>query len=114
MTYKYGDVVLVKFPFSNFQYSKPRPGVVISSPRYNHLRKDVILLAITSQLQQNNYAEFVIRNLKSAGLLKASILKPSIYTMEQQLVYKCLGRLSNKDRKTLNHCIRTIIGNDSH
>jgi mRNA interferase MazF len=47
--FKFGDVVLVPFPFSDQTTSKKRPAVVISSSTYHHSRPDLILMAITSQ-----------------------------------------------------------------
>ena len=52
MSYSFGDVVLVGFPFTNLQASKRRPAVIIHSPAYQD-RPDVILMAVTSQVRQS-------------------------------------------------------------
>jgi len=51
MPYEFGDVVLVRFPFSNLTAFKQRPAVVVSKLSYNTARPDVIIIAITSQLR---------------------------------------------------------------
>ena len=48
-TFRFGDVVLVPFPFTDQTTSKKRPAVVVSSDSYHVGRPDLILMAITSQ-----------------------------------------------------------------
>jgi len=48
-TFRFGDVVLVPFPFTDQRASKKRPAVIVSSDSYNRSRPDLILMAITSQ-----------------------------------------------------------------
>jgi mRNA interferase MazF len=49
--FNFGDVVLVRFPFTNQAAFKQRPAVVISKQSYNQARPDVIIMAITSQFR---------------------------------------------------------------
>jgi len=51
MSYSFGDVVLVPFPFTNQSGAKKRPAVIVSSNAYNTKRRDLIILAITSQVR---------------------------------------------------------------
>lgn len=51
-TYKFGDVILVPFPFTDQTAVKKRPAVVISSDTYNHNRDDCIIMAVTSRLHR--------------------------------------------------------------
>ena len=52
MAYHFGDVVLVPFPFTDQSASKQRPGVIVSNAAYHQARRDVVLMAITSQPQR--------------------------------------------------------------
>ncbi|MEO1592983.1 MAG: type II toxin-antitoxin system PemK/MazF family toxin, partial [Cyanobacteria bacterium J06632_22] len=56
MTYDFGDIVLVPFPFTDQSSIKRRPGVIVSSDAYNQRHIDVILMAVTSQTQAMAYA----------------------------------------------------------
>jgi mRNA interferase MazF len=55
MPYEFGDVVLVRFPFTNQMAFKQRPAVVISNRAYNTARPDAVIMAITSQLHSPAY-----------------------------------------------------------
>ena len=109
-TYKRGDIVLVPFPFSNQTTTKKRPAVVISSSLYNEISQDIIIMAVTSQIEKTGeIGEYLIRNWKEAGLLKPSALKPAISSIEQKLVLKKLGDLSADDIVDLNVTLKTLL-----
>ena len=46
------DVVLVPFPFADQSGTKQRPAVVVSSAGYDLNRRDIVIMAITSQVRQ--------------------------------------------------------------
>ena len=50
-SYKFGDPVLVPFPFTDQTTTKKRPAVVVSSEAYQKHRPDLILMAVTSQIE---------------------------------------------------------------
>ncbi len=101
-SYNFGDVVLVPFPFTEQTTNKKRPAVVISSDVYNAEYPDSILMGITSQVSSNpKVGDIIITDWGSAGLLKASMIKPVIKTIEKQLILKKLGRLQNVDIQSL-------------
>jgi mRNA interferase MazF len=111
-TYNFGDVVLVPFPFTDKTTNKKRPAVVISSDVYNEEYPDRILMGITSQVSNSSkVGDIVITDWRSAGLLKASMIKPVITTIEKQLILKKLGRLQNVDIQSLKEGLIGIIGN---
>ncbi len=81
---EFGDVVLVPFPFTNQRTTKRRPAVVVSSKRFNDERPDLIILAVTSQARPApTVGEAAIARWKEAGLLKPSVLKPLLATIEK-------------------------------
>ena len=49
--FSFGDVVLVPFPFTDQSGTKKRPAVVVSSHSYNASRRDIVIMAITSQVR---------------------------------------------------------------
>jgi mRNA interferase MazF len=111
MAYCFGDVVLVPFPFTNQSGSKKRPTVIISSDDYNGQLSDLMILAITSRIRQPpDFAEVSRQDWQSAGLLKPSVLKPVITTIEQSLVQRVMGRLAPDDQLALRGMLAGILG----
>lgn len=108
----FGNVVLVAFPFTNLQATKQRPAVVISDYAYQQGRPDVILMAITSQIRQPlAFGEYALQDWQQAGLLKPSVLKPLIATLEQTQIIRTMGQLSPTDQNGLRSVLQNIIGN---
>ncbi|MEB3219191.1 MAG: type II toxin-antitoxin system PemK/MazF family toxin [Nostocales cyanobacterium 94392] len=109
--YKFGDVILVPFPFTDQTTSKKRPSIIVSSSDYQIQRSDLILIAVTSQANPStSFGEMTITEWKIAGLLKPSIIKPVLTTIDKKLVIKKLGELQEVDIQLLHHLLQTILG----
>lgn len=111
MTYEFGDVVLIPFPFTDQSTIKKRPAVIVSSNAYNQRHIDVILMAITSQTKATDYPDnLVIQNWQRAGLLKPSVIKPIITTVDRSLILRKLGVLTIQDQQALKSLLTQILG----
>lgn len=111
MTYEFGDIILVKFPFTDLSATKKRPSVVISSQEYDQNKNDILLLAITSQIRGiNDFGSLLITDWELCGLPKPSLFKPLIATIEKSCIFKKIGSLSKKDKMHLTDLIGTLIG----
>lgn len=102
--YKPGDILLVPFPFTDQTTAKQRPAVVLSSEPYNRNHPDIILAPITSRIARV-VNEVVIVEWQSAGLLKASAVKPILASFEISLVRRRLGKLTLSDL----HAVRRLF-----
>ena len=110
MSFEFGDVVLVPFPFTDQTTSKKRPAVVVSSNDYQLHRPDLILIAVTSQSKSSTlYGELVIREWKNAGLVKPSVIKPVVATIQNNLVLSKRGKLHPVDLDALRGLLREIF-----
>ena len=75
--FSFGDVVLVPFPFTDQSGTKKRPAVVVSSHGYNTSRRDIVIMAITSQVRLPlGFGKALVAGWQGAGLIKESVLKP--------------------------------------
>ncbi|KOP25629.1 growth inhibitor [Hapalosiphon sp. MRB220] len=111
INYKSGDVILVPFPFTDQTTTKKRPSVVVSSNDYQRQRSDLILIAVTSQANPaTSFAEMTITEWKAAGLLKPSIIKPVLTTIDKMLIIKKLGELQEVDIQALDNLLQVILG----
>ena len=111
MPHSFGDVMLVPFPFTDQSGAKKRPAVIVSSSGYNTGRRDLVIMAITSQVRQPpGFGEALVADWQAAGLIKPSVLKPVFTTIEQRLVVRTMGTLSAADLRTLREVIGQVIG----
>jgi mRNA interferase MazF len=111
MPFKFGDVVLVPFPFTSQSASKKRPAVIVSAQEYNAEKPDVVVMAITSQVRSDSgLGEVLVEKWQEAGLLKPSAIKPVFATLEQNLIIRQLGELSVDDQKAARQAISQILG----
>jgi mRNA interferase MazF len=110
-SYSYGDVVLVPFSFTDQTGLKKRPAIVVSSQAYDQRRRDLVIMAVSSQAKPTpDFGELTVKEWKKAGLIKPSVTKPVLATIEKRLVLRKLGRLQDADRAALHTALRIILG----
>jgi len=91
MSYKTGDILLIKFPFTNLKKAKKRPVLVVKSQ--NELR-DIICFQITSNSQQNNLLKITKDDLDNSIFSIQSYIKyDKCFTLTTDIVDKQIGRL---------------------
>ena len=106
----FGDVVLVPFPFTDQTASKKRPAVVVSSDALHRESIDLIVMAVTTQPRAASSLEIPVTQWREAGLLRPSVIKPVLATIERSLVLKKLGSLQDPDRQALVTTLAALIG----
>ena len=68
-------------------------------------------MAVTSQLRPSDaFGEVIVAGWQAAGLIKPSVIKPVISTIEQSLVIRQLGQLKKEEQEALRKAIRKIVG----
>lgn len=106
-SYSRGEVVLVRYPFTDLSGSKIRPAVVVSIP---HSSNDVFILPLTSKTASLLSGEFILKDWRQAGLNVETAVKRGIYTVEQNLIVQTVGKLSGPDMKELITALRRWLG----
>ena len=105
--YSKGDVVLVRYPFSDRSNAKVRPAVTVSAP---HKSQDVFVVPLTSKTDAPLAGEFVLSDWKAAGLNVMSTIKRGIITIHQYLIIKTVGKVSAQDAADLDYSLRAWLG----
>lgn len=109
-SYRRGDIVLVSFPFTDLSSSKRRPALVVSPDAFNDQMQDVVLVAITSQLTDNDPLIIDESDCVEGLLPKKSALKPSkLFTMHSTLVLKKICALRADKLAAVLHDIRQFF-----
>src|SRR2546421_12841184 len=102
-----GDIVLVRFPFTDLSTSKKRPALVLSTLGFTARHGDVVVLAMTSQPQRDH--KLRLAHWQEAGLPKPTWLKPVIGTLADPLLLRRLGRLHPADRPRARYALGQAI-----
>lgn len=96
---KDGDVVLVRFPFTNMATAKKRPALVLAHTARSSRYALATVAMITSQIEALKLdGDVLLAGWKAAGLLHPSLLRiAKIATIDVELIDKVVGRLSSSD-----------------
>lgn len=91
------DIVWARLPFSSLEESKVRPAVVVSNNEYNKKNLDIIICAITSNLEKRAHAIPIDNSNISTGKLpvKSKIRADKIMQIEKKLLLNTFARLNN-------------------
>lgn len=97
MMLRQGEIVLVPFPFSDLSTTKRRPALVISRGGYNEGEEDIVICAVTSNLENKSYSVLVRDiDLTSGKLLAVSRIKADkLFTIKKSKVIKKLALVSD-------------------
>lgn len=107
MPFDPGDVVLVRFPFTDLSSAKQRPAVVVSPTAFSTTHGDVVVVAVTGH--DPNDPSLALQQWRDAGLLKPTWFKPLIATLSASLVSRRLGALTSADRQRLSQMVRSLL-----
>ena len=108
---KAGDVVLVRFPFTDLGATKKRPALVLAHTARSSRYRLVTLAMITSQVESLRLdGDVVLENWKGGGLLHPSLLRlAKVATVDGDLVDKGIGRLSASDLAATRDAFRRVF-----
>jgi mRNA interferase MazF len=102
-----GTIVLIHFPFTDLSSTKRRPALIVSPASYAARFGDVVLLALTSQNQ--NDPLLALGQWRAAGLPKPTWIKPLIGTLSVGLVERQIGQIDPRDRPCVANAISTLL-----
>ena len=109
--YKQREIVLTRFPFSNLTDFKVRPVLVLSKNTYNRKYADVIVCAITSNLEESEYGITISTEDLEEGNLKltSKVRVDAITNIEQSIIIKKIGTLRIQIFKRVLNKIDTLF-----
>ncbi len=104
LSYSKNDVVLVRYPFSDFSRGKVRPAVCLSNvgDKYD----DLFIAPLTSRIDKLSDNEFPLLEWKDAGLNVPSGIKRGIFLIDRSLIVQRTGKLTREDSDRLHLTVR--------
>lgn len=116
MNIQRGDVILLDYPFSSGGGTKVRPALVVQNDRDNHRLTNTIVVQITSVTRRSLEPTQVLVEYSSAegqqsGLRQDSVVNcVNILTLDQGLILRKLGTLSDTLMQRINYCLMVALG----
>lgn len=107
--YHKGDVVLVSFLFADEGGVKRRPSVIVSTGTYHQDRQEVIVAAITSNVNRLLIGDHLIAGWQEAGLLHPSVATGIIRTIKQEMIYRKIGNMPSVDMQGIDDKLRRAL-----
>ncbi len=109
MIFKALDVVVVPFPFTDRDATKRRPALVISNALFNQQHDQLVLAMITTTTDKVWPSDVSLTNWQEVGLKVACHFRLKLFTLDQNLVLKTVGRLSSRDVKSVQAVLAKFV-----
>ena len=103
------SVVVVPFPFTDKDYTKKRPALVVSQEEYQKYTRHCILAMITSAKQSRWENDIPIHDIKAGSLPGLSVIRPKLFTLYERLILGELGELSGEDKEAVKNAWRKFL-----
>jgi mRNA interferase MazF len=104
-----GDIVLVRFVFADEKGVKQRPGLIVSTDRYQQGRHEAILVAITSNVGRLLTGDYRVKAWRESGLLYPSIVTGIVRTIKHDMVTSKMGELPASELHAVEDKLREIL-----
>jgi mRNA interferase MazF len=101
------EVVVVPFPFTDADESVKRPAVVLSRRSFK-VEGHTVMAMITDHRNQPWPLDVRIDH-QSAGLKMASLVRMKFFTLDNRLVLRRIGSLSEADRQMVLDSVRRLL-----
>ena len=104
MTYEFGDLLFLYFPFTDGNQSKLRPAILLIDTNDD----DVLVARVTTQMHQSPY-DILLHDWHRAGLKTSSVVRlHKLVTVHKNRIKYNLGQLSESDKTFLKLRLATM------
>lgn len=101
-------VVIIPFPFTEGPRAKRRPAVALTTKAFNQ-NGYTVLAMITTKARPSWPGDTGISDYQLAGLKVPCIVRLKLFTLDNRLILKEAGRLSEVDRNNISQNIRLCL-----
>lgn len=105
------DIVWIRFPYSNLQEGKARPALIVSRDAYNVEHEDVVICAVTSNLEPAPYKVLLSsEDLVDGDLpLESMVRADKLIQVEKALIDTALGRVDEPTYGQVAEAIEKLV-----
>lgn len=107
--YKPYTIVAVPFPFTDKDYTKKRPALIISQEEHQKYTHHCVLAMITSAKQSQWKTDIIIQDIELTGLPGLSIIRSKLFTLDERLILRVLGELSERDQEAVKNMLGQVL-----
>jgi mRNA interferase MazF len=100
--------VVVPFPFVDRKEAKRRPALVLSSGEFNRAGHSILAM-VTTKAHHPWPGDVSIGDLEPAGLKVACVVRLKVFTLDNRLIERQLGQLSEHDRSTVGAALSRYL-----
>ncbi|MXX70079.1 MAG: type II toxin-antitoxin system PemK/MazF family toxin [Gemmatimonadales bacterium] len=108
MTFEPYDVVVVPFPFTDRLASRRRPALIVSSESF-HAEHGQSILAMITSTRAEWPSDVSIGRWQEAGLHVPCRIRFKLFTLDNSLILRRVGRLSERDRGATGEALTRIL-----
>ena|ERR1700740_1833704 len=103
--YKLGEIVLIKFPFTNNLGFKKRPALIIKDTNDG----DVIVCRITSKLYNSSY-DIELKNWSQNGLQLPSVIRVhKVASLKKNMIDRKLGDVDHNVKTRVINIVQILL-----
>ncbi|MGH6727092.1 MAG: type II toxin-antitoxin system PemK/MazF family toxin [Pseudolabrys sp.] len=104
------DVAVVLFPFIDRARAKPRPALVLSGRAFNDAHGATVMAMITTAAFTRWPSDVSISDLDRAGLSAPSVVRFKLFTLDNDIVARRVGKLSRADAAKVKAGLTRCLG----
>ncbi|MBV9572330.1 MAG: type II toxin-antitoxin system PemK/MazF family toxin [Alphaproteobacteria bacterium] len=104
-----GDVAIVPFPFTDIAVAKRRPALALSARDANDVNGATLFAMITTAQRSRWPSDFLLSDGDMAGLAAISIVRLKLFTLDNRLVSRVIGRLAPHDRASVRKMLKAVV-----
>ena len=105
-------VIVIPFPFTDRVASKRRPATALSGKSFNEAGHTVLAM-ITTKHHSPWPSDTPITDLATAGLREPCIVRMKLFTLDNRLIEKSIGKLGVADARnveqSLGRCLEHLL-----
>jgi mRNA-degrading endonuclease toxin of MazEF toxin-antitoxin module len=95
--------------FADEQGAKRRPVLILSGDEYREGRQEVIVAAITSNLERLLPGDLLLDDWQAAGLPRQSVVTGILRTIKRAMIERTIGRIGVRDLSAYENLLRWIL-----